>query len=194
MTRFGVVFVNKNIFNRDYMKARKYLIFLILPLIIAVSCRKIVQLPPEPKIEFLNFAVFDTTDILGNFCKGGRLSFHFEDGDGNIGLKTPDGTDTDTTNLFFTLYRKVGGVMTEVPGNDIMKPSGYRIPYMERTGQNKILKGTIAVTFLYLFYSAEDTDTIRYDFYLKDRADNLSNTESTSEIFLSVNGIYEKKE
>ena len=84
--------------------------------------------------------------------------------------------------------------MTEVPGNDIMKPSDYRIPYMERTGQNKILKGTIAVTFLYLFYSAEDTDTIRYDFYLKDRADNLSNTESTSEIFLSVNGIYEKSD
>ena len=191
MTRFGVVFVNKNIFNRDYMKARRYLIFLILPSIIAVSCRKIVQLPPEPKIEFLNFAVFDTTDILGNLCKGGRLSFHFEDGDGNLGLKTPDGTDTDTTNLFFTLYRKVGGVMTEVPDNDIMKPSNYRIPYMERTGQNKILKGTIAVTFLYLFYSEEDTDTIRYDFYLKDRTPNLSNTESTSEIFLSVNGIYE---
>ena len=191
MTRFGVVFVNKNIFNRDYMKARKYLIFLILPSIIAVSCRKIVQLPPEPKIEFLNFAVFDTTDILGNLCKGGRLSFHFEDGDGNLGLKTPDGTDTDTTNLFFTLYRKVDGVMTEVPGNDIMKPSDYRIPYMERTGQNKILKGTISVTFLYLFYSIEDTDTIRYDFFLKDRTPNLSNTESTSEIFLSVNGIYE---
>ena len=191
MTRFGVVFVNKNIFNRDYMKARRYLIFLILPSIIAVSCRKIVQLPPEPKIEFLNFAVFDTTDILGNLCKGGRLSFHFEDGDGNLGLKTPDGTDTDTTNLFFTLYRKVGGVMTEVPGNDIMKPSDYRIPYMERPGQNKILKGTIAVTFLYLFYSIEDTDTIRYDFFLKDRTPNMSNTESTSEIFLSVNGIYE---
>jgi len=191
MTRFGVVFVNKNIFNRDYMKARRYLIFLILPSIIAVSCRKIVQLPPEPKIEFLNFAVFDTTDILGNLCKGGRLSFHFEDGDGNLGLKTPDGTDTDTTNLFFTLYRKVGGVMTEVPDNDMMKPSDYRIPYMERPGQNKILKGTIAVTFLYLFYSIEDTDTIRYDFFLKDRTPNMSNTESTSEIFLSVNGIYE---
>ena len=191
MTRFGVIFVTKNIIHRDYMRARKYLIFLILPSIIAVSCRKIVQLPPEPKIEFLNFAVFDTTDILGNLCKGGRLSFHFEDGDGNLGLKTPDGTDTDTTNLFFTLYRKVGGVMTEVPDNDIMKPSNYRIPYMERTGQNKILKGTIAVTFLYLFYSEEDTDTIRYDFYLKDRTPNLSNTESTSEIFLSVNGIYE---
>ncbi|HOB83355.1 MAG TPA: hypothetical protein PKM76_02880 [Bacteroidales bacterium] len=176
------------------MSARTYLILIILLLIPAVSCKKIEQLPPEPKIEFLNFAVFDTTDILGNQCKGGRLSFHFEDGDGNLGLQTPDGTEADTTNLYFTLFRKVKGVMTMVPDDDILSPSDYRIPYMERTGQNKILKGTIAVTFLYLFYSVEDTDTVRYDFYLKDRADNLSNTESTSEIYLSVNDIYKKAE
>ncbi len=194
MTRFGVIFVNENFIIREYMRASKYLIFFILPLITSVSCRKIEQLPPEPKIEFMNFAVFDTTDILGNLCKGGRLSFHFEDGDGNLGLQTPDGSETDTTNLFFTLFRKVGGVMVEVPGNDILDPSDYRIPYMERNGQNKILKGTIAVTFLYLFYSEEATDTIRYDFYLKDRADNLSNTESTAEIFLSENNIYKKPE
>ncbi len=194
MSKFGVIFVQENNIIREYMRASKYLIFLMIPLIAVVSCHKIEQLPPEPKIEFLNFAVFDTTDILGNFCKGGRLSFHFEDGDGNIGLQTPDGTESDTTNLFFTLFRKVGGVMTEVPDNDILKPSDYRIPYMERTGQNKITKGTIEVTFLYLFYSEEATDTIRYDFYLKDRADNLSNTESTAEIFLSENNIYEKQE
>jgi len=175
------------------MRTNKYLIIFILPLITVISCRKIEQLPPEPKIEFLNFAVFDTT-ILGNFCKGGRLSFHFEDGDGNIGAQPPDGTEGDTTNLFFTMFRKVGGVMTEVPGNDKLKPSDYRIPFMERTGQNKMIKGTIAITFFYLDYSEKDTDTIRYDFYLKDRADNLSNTESTGEIYLSVNDIYKKTE
>jgi hypothetical protein len=45
------------------------------------------------------------------------------------------------------------------------------------------------VTFLYLFYF--ETDTIRYDFYLKDRDENLSNTVSTSSISLFVNGVYE---
>ncbi len=160
----------------------------------AIACRKIEQLPPEPRIEFRNFAVFDTTDILGNLCKGGRLTFYFEDGDGNLGLPTPDGTEYDTTNLFLKLFRKLDGIMTEVPDDDILKPSDYRIPYMERTGQNKILKGTISITFLYLFYLPESTDTVRYDFYLKDRENNMSNTESTSEIFLSVNNIYEKTE
>jgi hypothetical protein len=60
---------------------------------------------------------------------------------------------------------------------------------MERTGQNTILQGTIAVTFLYNFFSEEDT--IRYEFYLKDRAENLSNTVSTNDIVLSVNAVYE---
>jgi len=69
-------------------------------------------------------------------------------------------------------------------------PSPYRIPYMVRLGVNKILKGTISVTFLYLFYSPGDT--IKYDFYIKDRALNESNVASTSEIVISANNIYLK--
>jgi hypothetical protein len=154
------------------------------------SCRKIEQLPPVPNIEFTSFAIFDTIDILGNNAKGGRLKFHFEDGDGDLGLNSPSESQTDTTNLFFTLFRKTSGTMIPAPDNDPLKPSSYRIPYMERLGQNKILRGTISVTFLYLFYSP--TDTIRYDFYIMDRAMNESNVASTSEIVISVNGIYTK--
>ena len=171
------------------MRTFKYL--LIIGLIIPYgACKEIEQLPPVPKIEFTSFAVFDTTDILGNDAKGGRLKFYFEDGDGDIGLQSPDIEQTDTTNLFFTLYRKTGGSMVPAPVNDPLRPSSYRIPYMDRPGQNKILKGTIAVTFLYLFYS--ENDTIRYDFYVKDRANNESNTASTSEIVPSVNNLYVK--
>lgn len=156
------------------------------------SCRKIEQLPAEPSIEFQNFTVFDTNDILGNYWKAGKLRFYFKDGDGDLGLKVAESGEADTTNLFFTLFRKTGGVMVQVPDNDILKPSSYRIPYMERTGQNKILKGTIDITFLYLFYDPADTDTLKYDFQIKDRADHFSNIESTCEIPLSINGTYIK--
>ena len=159
-------------------------------IVLSVSCVKFEHLPPEPYIEYRNFAVFDTIDILGNNCKGGRLKFYFEDGDGNLGLESPEETGLDTTNLFFTLYRKTGGVMLEVPENDPMKPSAYRIPFMKREGQNKILRGTISVTFIYLFYFPKDNDTVMYEFNLKDRAENYSNTVSTREIPLSFNGIY----
>jgi hypothetical protein len=172
------------------MRTIKSLTILFLTLFMMISCGKLEQRPETPHIEFRSFTVFDTTDILGNDSKGGRLKFYFEDGDGDVGLEPPEGENIDSTNLFFTMYRKVNDTMVEIPEDDILHPSDYRIPYMEREGQNKILKGTISVTFLYLFYSPTDTDTVRYDFFIKDRAGNLSNTESTSEISLSDNDIY----
>ena len=172
------------------MRKTRYLSLVIISLFFLNSCKKVEQLPAVPHIEYTSFTIFDTTDILGNISKGGRLKFHFEDGDGDLGLDapTPNSTQTDSTNLFFTLFRKEGGVMVAAPDNDPLKPSPYRIPYMERLGQNKILKGTISVTFLYLFYST--ADTIRYDFYIKDRALNESNVVSTNEIELAVNNTY----
>lgn len=156
---------------------------------LSVSCIKIQTLPPEPFIEYTSFEVFDTIDILGNEAKGGRLKFYFEDGDGDMGLNPPsEGQTADSVNLFFTLYRMTDGVVSPAPEDDPLRPSNYRIPYMERLGQNKILKGNISVTFLYLFYF--DTDTIIYDFFIKDRAGNESNTATTGEIALSENGIY----
>jgi hypothetical protein len=170
------------------MRKISYLSLVFISLIFLNACKKVEQLSAVPHIEYTSFTIFDTTDILGNNSKGGRLKFHFEDGDGDLGLNAPTGGQTDSTNLFFTLFRKEAGVMLQAPDNDPLKPSAYRIPYMERLGQNKILKGTISVTFLYLFYSP--ADTIRYDFFIKDRALNESNIASTSEIVLSVNKIY----
>jgi hypothetical protein len=167
-----------------------YLISISMIILASNSCKKIQQLPATPHIDFKSFTIFDTTDILGNTSKGGRLKFHFEDGDGDLGLNPPGSSNiTDSTNLFFTLYRKKEGIMQPVADNDPLKPSPYRIPYMERLGQNKILKGTISVTFLYPLYSSPDT--IRYDFYIKDRALNESNVGSTTEIVLSVNKTYQ---
>ncbi|HKK42396.1 MAG TPA: hypothetical protein VJ963_08305 [Bacteroidales bacterium] len=172
------------------MKRKIYPVALLVFIVFAGSCKKIEKLPATPYIEFRSFTIFDTTDILGNEAKGGRLNFYFEDGDGDLGLQAPSDTQLDTTNLFLTLFRKEDGVMVQAPENDPLKPSSYRIPYLERLGQNKILKGTVSVTFMYLFYNP--SDTIRYDFYIKDRAENISNTASTSEIIVSENGVYKE--
>lgn len=193
MTRFGAIFVMRKM-TRLTMRSISYIALLLTFTLVLGSCRKIVQLPPEPHIEFVSFAVFDTTDILGNNSKGGRLKIYFEDGNGDLGLRPAETGQEDTTNLFLTLYRKTNGNMVQVPDNDLMKPSPYRIPYMERTGSNKILKGTITVAMLYLFYDPRENDTIMYDIYIKDRANNLSNTVSTSEIALSFNKVYKNPE
>jgi len=172
------------------MRSYRYLIIVISFILLVFSCMKIEKLPPEPMIRFTSFEVFDTIDInLGNKYKCGRLKFYFEDGDGDLGLKSPEesGPGADSTNLFFAMYRRKGGIIIPAPDNDPIKPSDYRIPYMERLGQNKILKGTIFVTFLYPY--GTPNDTIKYEFYIKDRAEHSSNTASTCEIALKTNSI-----
>lgn len=155
------------------------------------SCRKIVMLPPEPRIEYTSFSIFDTTDILGNSYKGGKLKFYFEDGDGDLGLPQPSGSDlTDTINLFVTAFKMDEGILVPVESNDILFTRGYRIPYMDRQGQNKILKGTITISILYQFYTPADSSVVKYNFYVVDRAENKSNTETTPEIPISLNGVY----
>lgn len=174
-----------------FMKTIKYAVIITLLILALGSCRKIEQLPPVPSIKFTRFTVFDTITLLGNF-KAGRLEFYFEDGDGDLGLAPPVGKETDTTNLYLTLFRKKGGIMvTSGDKVDVLLPyPSYRIPYMERPGVNKIIKGTISVSFLYMFYYPGDT--IKYDFYIKDRALNESNVESTGEIVVSENKVYTK--
>ena len=171
------------------MRIIKFLAVISITILVVSSCLKIEKLPSIPHIEFTRFTIFDTTTYLSDY-KAGRLVFYFEDGDGDVGLKTPDGSQNDTTDLFLTLFRKRGGIMDTITDkNDPLLPySSYRIPYLERTGVNKILKGYISVTFLYLTYSPGDT--IKYDFYIKDRALNESNVASTSAIVVSSNNTY----
>ena len=169
------------------MKRFKLPAIIILLTLSVMSCFKVEKLPPEPYISFKSFQVFDSTDILGNKVKGGRLNFSFEDGDGDLGLTAPNAkTRQDSTNLFFILYRKIRGVYKLALANDPLKPSSYRIPFIDRQGQNKILRGNISVTFLYLF--SEPSDTIMYKFYVKDRAMHPSDTVSTCEIVFTKNG------
>lgn len=176
------------ILRRITMKKLSFLILFAVSFLLFDSCRKIESLPPVPHIEYRSFEVFDTTDPLGNGIQGGKLRFYFEDGDGDIGIVITDGQASDTNNLVFTLYRKTGGEMQLAPEGDPLLPSSYRIPYMEREGINKILKGIISVTFLYHFYTQEDT--IQYDFYITDRAGNQSNVATTNEIIISENNTY----
>jgi hypothetical protein len=92
-----------------------------------------------------------------------------------------------------TLYRKIGGAMQLVTdtADPLLPGSDYRIPYLETVGQSKVLRGEIIITILYQSYS--QTDTIKYDFFIIDRAGNNSNIEETAEIVIAKNDIYTKE-
>lgn len=159
----------------------KILILIITVLLSGLSCQKIESLPEIPSISFKSFILIDTTDVLGNEGKIGELTFDFEDGDGDIGLTQPDSLSADSTNfnLFFTLFSKIDGEFIEVSENDLETPLNYRIPYIKKEGQNKALKGEIQIDFIYLLF---EYDTIKYSFFIVDRALHKSNIETTPEI------------
>ena len=159
----------------------KILILIITVLLSGLSCKKIESLPEIPSISFKSFILIDTTDVLGNEGKIGELTFDFEDGDGDIGLTQPDSLSADSSNfnLFFTLFSKTDGEFIEVSENDLETPLNYRIPYIKKEGQNKALKGEIQIDFIYLLF---EYDTIKYSFFIVDRALHKSNIETTPEI------------
>ena len=165
---------------------RSFIIALFTVVFILGACVPIEKLPPEPAIEFRSFTLYDTVDMLGNDAKAGKLTFYFEDGDGDLGLDNPGSGLEVSTNLFLQLYRKTDGVFELAGPTDPLYPSDYRIPYLEPGGQNKILKGTIDVTLIYFLYNT--SDTLYYDFWIRDRSGNDSNTATTCVFVLGDNG------
>jgi hypothetical protein len=165
------------------MKARIYLVVISFLSFLLTACPEIEQLPDTPRIEFESFTISKNTDDLGNKILVGELVFLFEDGDGDIGLPSLDSIATgDTTkyNLFLTMFKKIDGEYIELGEDELGSPLYYRIPYVKpREGQNKTLQGNIKIEFEYLTI---EYDTIRYEFYMYDRARNRSNTESTTDI------------
>jgi len=149
------------------------------------SCQKIITYSDIPQIKFKSFTLKDTVDAIDNIIKLGELVFSFIDGDGDLGLEQPDSiqqNDTIIVNLFFTLFEKIDGQFQKVDEEDLETPLNYRIPYMEREGQNKTLKGEIQVNFEYYII---EYDTIKYEFYIVDRALHKSNVETTPEIIFN---------
>jgi len=144
------------------------------------SCEVPASQSEIPKIKYKSLVIEDRMDSVA-LTKKAVLTFSFSDGDGNIGVspqdrdtvsqihyvwhqKLPDGT--------YEIYQFLSGVTTQK----------HNIPYssvMDRTqAQNKLLKGTIEIaidppSFLL------DTDTMRVEFYIVDRAKNPSIPDRT---------------
>ncbi len=140
-------------------------------------------LPDEPKIKFKSFILDRKTDVLNNEILTGELRFEFEDGDGDIGFEAPADSinqpDSLLYNLFLTIHEKVNGQYREVDTSKLETLPYYRLPPLDREGQNKTLKGEIMVEIQYLVI---EYDTLKYTFFIMDRAFHRSNVDTTSEI------------
>ena len=150
------------------------LVFLLAGML--ASCEEIRTYPDTPEVKYKSFSLFRTTDILGNEILLGKLEFDFTDGDGNLGIEQPENSELPDSlkyNLYLSLFSLESGVFQK---KEDITSLNFRIPYIERTGQNKTLKGAIIVD---LEYKKIDYDTLFYTFYIVDRDFNKSNIDST---------------
>jgi hypothetical protein len=141
------------------------------------TCEPIQKVSDVPEIKFKSFALYDK-DTLTFQIKVGEMIFSFIDGNADFGVQQ---NSEDTLNLFLTPFHKVN--MAYVPLNVDTFGRKYTVlndPALVRIGQNKTVKGEIKLQVYY--FVIPPFDTIRYDFYIVDRAGNKSNVASTSDI------------
>ncbi len=166
----------------------------ILIILLFNSCLKIEKYSEIPEIHFEDFQLYEATDILGNKVLKGVLRFSFVDGDGNIGTYYNGVAYRDSLwkyeyDFFLTRYNKINGVyfldtaQNPLTGKLDTLYDHVNIPYIEKTGQNKLLMGEIIIEDDFVIIKH---DTIRYEYFLVDRDDNQSNVDFTPDLLLKI--------
>lgn len=156
-----------------------FLLFLVSLLL--NSCFKKENYPVEPIVEFDTFTVDNTTGMA-------QIVFSFTDGDGDIGL-----LESDTLapyqkngdyyyNFFLTYYEKddsLGWVIGKnAEDEDIVLK--FRLKPVLDYNITKGIKGTISYDFDFYYNPlSSQSDTIKYEFQVIDRALNASNVGET---------------
>ncbi len=149
------------------------ILLITIPLLI-ISCKKDDTFPVTPEISFVSLVKYVSVSNNDSL----ELTFDFTDGDGDIG--SPE-SNTSSRDIFAKLFELKNGVFEEA---NLAAPLEYRMPYLEPSGNNESLKGTVRINIDYNIL--QPNDTIRYELYITDRAGHKSNTITTSTIITRV--------
>lgn len=158
------------------------------------TCVEFEPVSPIPSIEYkdLTFGVLYDS-VLETYLMNGLIEFSFIDGDADLGVYDEDHNnenlpDSMRYGIFVDLYEKLEG---DYYKRYIIEPSPDSpwidtfllhtlLPYdqkMDRVGQNKTIQGVIRAGIN--FTQPAPYDTMRLEFYIRDRALNKSNVEYT---------------
>ena len=145
--------------------------------IIAGSCEPVEEISDIPEIRFKSLTGPFQIDTGSIPYYGATLKFSFTDGNSDFG--TNETSDRADTNMYMVPFRKLNGTY------DSIDATIYGRKYivknhdkLDRDGEP--IKGEISVDIPY--FLLPPFDTLRYEFYIIDRAGNKSNVETTSDI------------
>ena len=155
-------------------------IALISIAMLQAACNKVPLYPDEPiltegSFELLKNSIGQDTAVL--------IKFKFTDGDGDLGLTAADTIPPYDKNLFVAYFQKVDGKFEKIvlPGTTDTLNFNSRIRDYNITGAN----AAQAEVALNINISVVLADTILFEYYLRDKARNISNKLSTGPIALN---------
>lgn len=172
----------------------RYSLALLSPVLLLSSCRKEPNYPDTPEIEFRRVEQV-TEKENGILHDDLTLVIGYKDGDGNLGLSKTDTTSGDFdppfdlkspyfNNFFADLQVKRGDKYVPYFENSALNFNG-RFPRLSADGRTEALEGEIKYTISSFYSDVFDAaDTIRFEIYIYDRAQNKSNTVYTDDIVL----------
>jgi len=174
------------------------LILFVLCFLLLSSCRKFVDYPIEPQIEFDNFSLLLNQQT--GITEKGVLYISYTDGDGDIGLDPGDTLppfnygDEYYYNMIIDYYEKQNGEWKLIPlvftnnetGETDTITFNARIPNLTPSNGNQSITGIIQDT-MYIYNPLSEYDTIKFSVYIIDRALHKSNKVETPEIIRITN-------
>ena len=161
------------------MNASSKIVLFIVLLTLFFACKKRESFSDIPYLEFSHYELKDSVDALGNITKLCELHIYFTDGDGDIGLFNEDTIAPYDYNLFVNYFEMHNDSLQQI---NVNPPYHIRMPNLTPTGQNKSLKVDVKYDVNVTY---RNSDTIKFELKLFDRALNESEWVSSSLIILN---------
>ncbi|MCQ2292393.1 MAG: hypothetical protein MJZ39_04465 [Bacteroidales bacterium] len=154
----------------------------VLAIVILCGCGPREKFSEVPFIQFISVEKVDDGTGIDNQA---NLTIHFQDGNGDIGLRASDTTGIFSPdseyyyNFFINYYEKQNGEWVEV---ELPTPLHARLPYLSESVPESIEGDITILTFINNYFSPYDT--IKLSCQLVDRSLNRSNVIETPEIIV----------
>ena len=180
----------------------KYILSAAVIILLIGSCKKDQQLSTTPEITFDNFITYSDAagvDTAVDFI------FKIKDGDGDIGFLDNEfntACGADNSNLYIAYEEKNGAgyrpkkiwtQVTDITTNcdttiyfdSVQVKFNQRMQYIEPPGNSKSIEATVTYRMDYLSALILLSTQGRFQFYIRDRANHISNTAVSSDLLLS---------
>jgi hypothetical protein len=180
----------------------KNLLLLFFVAIIIASCQKDEQFSTTPEITFERYDIYSDAagiDTTVDFV------FSLKDGDGDIGFKDGEfnsACGADNSNLYLAYEEKLGAnfvpkkiwtQVTDITANcdtniyfdSVQVVFNQRMQYIEPAGNSKSIEATVKYRMDYLSAVILLSKAGRFKFYIRDRANNVSNVVVTPELTIT---------